>query len=739
MNIKTILRSILAALVFFIATRSLQAQGTAFTYQGLLGDGGGPATGLYDFRFKLYFDQQGNSQAGQSYLVSAVGVTNGLFATTIDFGAGIFAGSNFWLEIDVKTNASDAYTDLAPLQAITPTPYSIYAESAASAQTAAVAATATTAGAVGSNAVTTAAIQSNAVTSGKIASGQVVKSLAVGGGALYDNITLAAGNNVSITPSGQTLTIAASGSGSGWTLLGNSGTLPGLNFIGTTDNQPLEFWVNNSRALRLEPGGSSLFASEVYGFSDATGAPNLIGGSPLNYVANGVVGATIAGGGATNYIHTASFNSVTADLGTVSGGTENVAGGLQSTVGGGWGNLAMSHAATVGGGSGNHANSEYTTVAGGSANASYGSGAAVSGGILNIAKGTNAAVGGGGQNYASGLAAFIGGGENNQATNSYTTVSGGYNNAANSIGDTVGGGSFNTADSQFGGATVGGGGDNSATGINSTIGGGNQNSATGEESTVGGGGGNAAFTQRSTISGGYQNGAFGDGVLATISGGYNNFVTGAYSAISGGASNRATNYCSTVTGGQNNLAGGAYSFAAGNGAQAIYDGSFVWSDGTGDTTQSVEANSVTMHASGGFFFSTSPGTGAVLPAGQTTWFSLSDRNAKKNFQPVDAREVLDKLAAIRVQRWNYKWEKDTDTPNIGPMAQDFVAAFYPGRDDKRISTLEFDGVELAAIQGLNIKLNQKGEEVKILRRENELLAEHLKKLEAMVRSLIDEK
>jgi len=32
------------------------------------------------------------------------------------------------------------------------------------------------------------------------------------------------------------------------------------------------------------------------------------------------------------------------------------------------------------------------------------------------------------------------------------------------------------------------------------------------------------------------------------------------------------------------------------------------------------------------------------------------------------------------------------------MAQDFKAAFYPGRDHKSISTLEFDGVELAAIQ-----------------------------------------
>src|SRR5207245_8801152 len=96
--------------------------------------------------------------------------------------------------------------------------------------------------------------------------------------------------------------------------------------------------------------------------------------------------------------------------------------------------------------------------------------------------------------------------------------------------------------------------------------------------------------------------------------------------------------------------------------------------------------------------------GVRLLAGDTAWSSISDRNAKKNFQPVSGVAVLEKLAAMPMQSWNYKWESDTSTPHLGPMAQDFKAAFYPGRDDKTISTLEFDGVELAAIQGLNEKL-----------------------------------
>ena len=102
---------------------------------------------------------------------------------------------------------------------------------------------------------------------------------------------------------------------------------------------------------------------------------------------------------------------------------------------------------------------------------------------------------------------------------------------------------------------------------------------------------------------------------------------------------------------------------------------------------------------------------AGLEPAASSWGSPSDRNAKKNFQPVDTKGVLEKMAAIPIQQWNYKWEKDTDVPNIGPMAQDFKAAFYPSRDDKSITTLEFDGVELAAIQGLNQKLEQKETEI----------------------------
>jgi hypothetical protein len=124
-----------------------------------------------------------------------------------------------------------------------------------------------------------------------------------------------------------------------------------------------------------------------------------------------------------------------------------------------------------------------------------------------------------------------------------------------------------------------------------------------------------------------------------------------------------------------------------------------------------------VRCSGGAIFYTFPtGTAGVsLAAGGTSWGAICDRNAKKNFAPVDSETVLEKLAAVPVERWNYKWEPDGDVPNIGPMAQEFKRAFYPGRDDKSITTLEFDGVEIAAIQGLNLKLREKDAEIQALK------------------------
>ena len=114
---------------------------------------------------------------------------------------------------------------------------------------------------------------------------------------------------------------------------------------------------------------------------------------------------------------------------------------------------------------------------------------------------------------------------------------------------------------------------------------------------------------------------------------------------------------------------------------------------------------------------------------------------KKNFQPVDGKMVLEKLAQVPVQKWNYKSESDDAVQHLGPMAQDFKAAFYPGRDERSISTLEFDGVELAAIQGLNQKLNEevttRNSRVTELEQRNAALEKRLAELEKLITSRKD--
>lgn len=103
------------------------AQGTAFTYQGRLTENGTPASGLHDFEFRLFTTVSGAVQVGPALLANDLAVSNGLFTTTLDFGAGVFTGPDRWLEIGVRTNGAGAFFTLSPRQALTPSPYAITA------------------------------------------------------------------------------------------------------------------------------------------------------------------------------------------------------------------------------------------------------------------------------------------------------------------------------------------------------------------------------------------------------------------------------------------------------------------------------------------------------------------------------------------------------------------------------------------------------------------------------------
>lgn len=81
----------------------------------------------------------------------------------------------------------------------------------------------------------------------------------------------------------------------------------------------------------------------------------------------------------------------------------------------------------------------------------------------------------------------------------------------------------------------------------------------------------------------------------------------------------------------------------------------------------------------------------------------SDSELKDDFSSVDGAEVLEKLLGMPVMSWRFKGES-SDVRHIGPMAQDFMAVFGYGMDDRHITSTDADGVALAAIQGLNEKL-----------------------------------
>jgi len=63
-------------------------------------------------------------------------------------------------------------------------------------------------------------------------------------------------------------------------------------------------------------------------------------------------------------------------------------------------------------------------------------------------------------------------------------------------------------------------------------------------------------------------------------------------------------------------------------------------------------------------------------------------------------DVLAKINALNIQKWNYKKE-DSSITHIGPIAQDFYAAFNLGGSDKSISTIDPAGVALIGIQALS--------------------------------------
>ena len=145
-----------------------------------------------------------------------------------------------------------------------------------------------------------------------------------------------------------------------WTRTGNSNIVGETDFLGTKDENPLHFRVNNQRALSIQPSPN---------------APNIIAGYKNNSASASAYAATVSGGGIQN-----NENKATENYATVSGGVGNVAGNNN-------GDTNDARMATVGGGYRNTASSSSATVAGGAYNVASANAATVPGGLFNTAAG----------------------------------------------------------------------------------------------------------------------------------------------------------------------------------------------------------------------------------------------------------------------------------------------------------------------------------------------------------------
>jgi hypothetical protein len=115
----------------------------------------------------------------------------------------------------------------------------------------------------------------------------------------------------------------------------------------------------------------------------------------------------------------------------------------------------------------------------------------------------------------------------------------------------------------------------------------------------------------------------------------------------------------------------------------------------------------------------------------------SDRDVKETFESTDPLLILQRLSDLPIQKWNYKWD-DPSVRHIGPMAQDFAAAFGVGEDDKHIHPVDAQGVAFAAIQALYKIAKQSEEQTQSLRTQlllqqekNEVLNERVEILERL--------
>ncbi len=455
------MRNFILIMALLALMLSVQASDTTITYQGQLQDESGPVTGTPAMIFRLYNDLDSGDQVGNDIVKDAVPVSDGVFQVDLDFGE--VYDQALWLDVEVDGVV------LSPRQPIRPVPL----------------------------AMSVLNVPDDTLAQLQCSNNQIARWNGSQWGCSSDqDTTYSAGAGLDLAGTSFELDVAFSDSRY-WRRSGNTGTASG-EFLGTTDDAPLELRVFGQRALVIDPS------------EDANLGPGMAGGHQANEITDDVAAATISGGGRSDQP-----NIVSGDYGVISGGYGNSVLGLYGVVGGGGGNTAGRvidefldwEYATVAGGQNNHAGGRYATVGGGENNEVSNTWATVGGGRNNLSSRRDAVIGGGRDNEVDGRTSTIGGGGRNFIDGRGSVIGGGEDNEIlgfSTDAATISGGEGNMVDSDY--ATVGGGRDNQATGLYATVVGGRENIASGRYSFAAGR--NASATHTGSVV--FGNGSFND-------------------------------------------------------------------------------------------------------------------------------------------------------------------------------------------------------------------------------------
>jgi len=757
------------------------ASDTAFTYQGWLDDNGLPAQNVYDFEFKLFdgMDPDTASQLGRVNNKEDVSVEKGHFAVSLDFGSSVFNGQPRWLQIGVRPGqSSDAFTRLVPLQPLPSNLYDPYPDVAPeSIKEKHLAQGAVTASKLGIGSVSQEKIADNSVSFQKLAEAAVTESKiadgaigptklsvgAVGGGAILpqavtqDKIAPFAVVNETIAPQAVSQDKIADGAITPAKL--SAGAVQGEAIAA----QAVSADKIKDGAITASKLGAGAVASPGIAESAVTG-PKIADGAitPAKLSAGAVEGAAIAAQAVSaDKIKDAAVTASKLGAGAVASPAiaESAVTGPKIAAGA----IGQDKIADQAVGTPKLSDAAVKT-------------AKLDEKAVTESKLADAAVSG--RVILDKAIQFRHLDQQSAATGQVIKWNGTQWQAA---ADQVGSGADSGWVHESGLVRLDQTSDQVAIGLSVPPSGKLHVSGTiksGETETIAVDGENGRITSSTgTIDFGDDNitttgkGSFGSGHssqglytfvsgqenniesdYSTIAGGQDNSagsgLTGTHAFVGGGQHNVATGGFSAIPGGKDNIASGVYAFAAGCQAQAIHTGSVVIAANRNNNSptnwvQSSQGGQMVLLAENGLYITNEFGqaeshpdwlintsTGAHLSSGGS-WVNASDRAGKENMTPADSQGFLEKLAAIPITVWNYKADT-AKTKHIGPMAQDFYAAFQVGQDDTHISTIDADGIALTCIQGLYELLQAKDTQLKSLQQQNAQLLDRMEAVEKQI-------